>query len=31
VFTRSIEELTAYMTANGHSDIKELIGAVKDN
>jgi dihydroorotate dehydrogenase (NAD+) catalytic subunit len=31
VFTRSLDELTAYLTANGHNDINELIGAVKDN
>lgn len=31
VFTRSLDELVAYMAANNHSDIRELIGAVKDN
>jgi dihydroorotate dehydrogenase (NAD+) catalytic subunit len=31
VFTRSLTELTAYLTANGHNDINELIGAVKDS
>ncbi len=30
VFIRSLDELIAYMAANNHSDIRELIGAVKD-